>query len=53
MKLWYGLKVDGELEEVKRFEYEPDVMDFGKVAQHGVRYEIVMVRVREITQNRR
>lgn len=48
MQLWYGLKVEGELEHVKKFEYEPGVLDFGIVARHGVRYEIVMVRVREL-----
>jgi hypothetical protein len=46
--MWYGLKEDDVLRHVRFFQYSPQLRDFGVVRRVGVRYAVVVVRIREI-----
>ena len=48
--MWYGLKEDGKLVHVRHFDHYPTIRDFDVLTRGGLKYVIVVVRVREVSQ---
>ena len=48
--VWYGLKTNGRIVQVRYFDKYPSMSDFGVQRAAGRAYSIVVVRVREVCQ---
>lgn len=46
--MWYGLKQDGELVAVAKFDHSPAVSEFSVRRITGATYLVVVVRIREV-----
>lgn len=46
--MWYGLKKDGVIVEIRRFSHQPCARDFGKKYANDYSCTVVVVRIREV-----